>query len=524
MELFLRIMQFMIKIAYTIVYKLLNFVYSPEKNELPPIEDDTILLSLTEVLKRLQTRELSSVELLESYMERIRDVNPYLNAIVETRFDDALEEANRVDAMLKLSTPERLNELYKNQPLLGVPFTVKEACGVKDLSFEVGSLKRQGMKSKSNGAVISILRSAGAIPLLVSANPEYCFSIETNTYTNGKCCNAYDATKSSGGSSGGEGALNGAGATLFGIGSDIAGSIRIPSLFNGVFGHKPTGGAVSVSGHFPHANDADYIQYLQLGPITRFASDLSLILHVMAGNKASKLHLLSPVQLNQMKIYYSLGFTDLNGILHHDVHNDISGSILNAANYFKQKGLPVKEAKIKGFRNSTEIALSSIAHLHNFPFLIENPGDFPVLKTLSEYSLSVFGLSDFTKDGLIFELMRRTNGFMPTRNSYKYRKERDLLRSEIIRLLGDNGVLFFPTFTVPAIHHNSSLLPLWAIDYTLIFNVCGLPATHVTMGLNKDKLPVGFQVIASPFKDRLCIKIAEELEAKFGGWVPPEDA
>lgn len=87
--------------------------------------------------------------------------------------------------------------------------------------------------------------------------------------------------------------------------------------------------------------------------------------------------------------------------------------------------------------------------------------------------------------------------------------------------MGSNGVLFFPSFHVPAIHHNTSVFAQWGIDYCLIFNVLGLPTTHIPMGLDSNGLPIGFQVVAAPMKDKLCLQIAGELEQGFGGWVPP---
>lgn len=99
-----------------------------------------------------------------------------------------------------------------------------------------------------------------------------------------------------------KGALNGSGSSVFGVGSDIAGSIRIPSLFNGVFGHKPTGGLIPNDGIFPSCDDPDCTQYLQAGVITRFGCDLSLILHVMAGENSIKLDFATPVDTKDIKV------------------------------------------------------------------------------------------------------------------------------------------------------------------------------------------------------------------------------
>lgn len=99
-----------------------------------------------------------------------------------------------------------------------------------------------------------------------------------------------------------QGVLIGSGASLFGIGSDIAGSIRVPSLFNGIFGHKPTGGLLSIINHFPFSADACFSNYLVVGPMCRYAKDLPTLLHIMAGKKADKLRLNEPLHTKDIKV------------------------------------------------------------------------------------------------------------------------------------------------------------------------------------------------------------------------------
>lgn len=97
--------------------------------------------------------------------------------------------------------------------------------------------------------------------------------------------------------------MNGAGATPFGVASDISGSIRLPALFCGVFGHKPTGSLLSVQGHFPYSKkDAEFGHFMQMGPITRFAQDMPLLLQIMAGKNAEKLHFDEIVKLDDIKV------------------------------------------------------------------------------------------------------------------------------------------------------------------------------------------------------------------------------
>jgi fatty acid amide hydrolase 2 len=148
----------------------------------------------------------------------MQEVEPYLNAVVENRFDEAIKEAERADKLI-LDT----SELYviQNYPLLGVPFTVKESIALRGLSYGNATKPRAGVKADKDAAVVERLRAAGAIPLAVSTTPEYCLSWETYNHVSGRTLNPHNLTKTPGGSSGGEAALNGAGASCFGIGKVI---------------------------------------------------------------------------------------------------------------------------------------------------------------------------------------------------------------------------------------------------------------------------------------------------------------
>lgn len=106
----------------------------------------------------------------------------------------------------------------------------------------------------------------------------------------------------------------GAGASVFGIGSDIAGSIRVPAQFNGIFGHKPTGGVVSVNGHFPNSTDECFGKYLVVGPMCRYAKDLPTLLYIMSGKNASKLRLDEQLYTKDIRVRMRVE-RDLNLIL-----------------------------------------------------------------------------------------------------------------------------------------------------------------------------------------------------------------
>ncbi|XP_017073503.2 fatty-acid amide hydrolase 2-A [Drosophila eugracilis] len=528
MEIFVRVILIFVKVFAWIIFPILDAFVYPRKSKrtlIPPIRNRLLTLSVQELRSRLKSRQLTSVELVRTYIEHIEVVNKHLNALVESRFTAALEEATETDDLIaSCKTAEDVEKLFEERPLLGLPVTIKESCALEGMTFSVGSLARKNIKAKADGKAVKRLKLAGAIPLLVSATPEYCFSLETDTLLNGTCVNPYDFERTPGGSSGGEGALNGAGASLFGIGSDIGGSIRIPSLYCGIFGHKPSGGVVSVEGHFPNSTDPNIEHYLVEGPMTRFAGDLSELLQVMAGKENStKLRLNEPVQLSQIRILYSLGFEGINGWMHVSVDKDIKDAICRATTHLKSLGLEVKKAKLPNLENSVEVSLSGIAGQDLMDYLLEDDhaDSSKVRETLWEIVKSLRGHSSYTTNALVFELTRRTDAFMSKSKLKSYLEETSELIGEFKDLLGDNGVLICPTLNLPAPRQKWSLISLWGVDYTLLFNVLGLPVTHVPMGLNDRGLPIGLSVIGAPNQDRLCLRVAVELERAFGGWKPP---
>src|SRR6202011_2168840 len=167
-------------------------------------------------------------------------------------------------------------------PLLGVPFTVKESIAVRGMPNSAGLVARQGLASEDNAPAVQRLLDAGAIALGVTNTSELTLWIESNNRVYGQTSNPYDGTRTAGGSSGGEGAAVGSGGSPFGIASDIAGSIRIPAFFCGVFGHKPSAGLVPNSGLYPPA-PGESGRMLGTGPLARRAEDLMPLLRIIAG-------------------------------------------------------------------------------------------------------------------------------------------------------------------------------------------------------------------------------------------------
>ncbi|XP_073943358.1 fatty-acid amide hydrolase 2-A-like isoform X1 [Choristoneura fumiferana] len=479
------------------------------------------LRSATDLARAVREGEMTSEHLVSIFIARVKEVNPLLNAVVEDRFSAALTDAKEVDRQIEEAKRSgSFKELVTNKPLLGVPFTVKESCSLAGLSNAVGCLENAGSRATTDGAAVNLVKEAGAIPLLVSNTPELCLGWETTNLVNGTTNNPYCLTRTPGGSSGGEAALLASGASVFAVASDIAGSIRIPAAFCGVFGHKPTPGIIPIDGHIPTLNDENYPKFLTVGPMTRKAEDLPLLLNVMAGKNRHKLRLDEPVDLSQIKVFQMTEATQSIALL--NVHKSIKDAIRNAARYLsKECGATISHEKFAELRDSVELSISVFFSMKDIPNMLQDPTNPKRERNLIFELIKYFrGEGSRSLQGLGFSMIDKTKLFIPAGRRTHYCERADALKEKITRTLGDNGVLLYPVFTDPAHRHHQVFARASAVVYTMLVNVLGLPAVAVPICV-AGELPIAIQVIAGPYQDRLCLAVAKQLEIGFGGWHPP---
>ncbi|XP_014615331.1 PREDICTED: fatty-acid amide hydrolase 2-B-like [Polistes canadensis] len=500
---------------FNILFKILNFImkkFNREKPQrIPPNNNDLFELSASVLAKKIRLREITSQEVVKAYIERIKQVNPIINAVVEDRFEEALEEAKICDKKIK-DGEITSSEMEKQKPLYGVPFTVKESCMLKGLSYTGGSYARKGIKALDNGEAVELMRNAGGIPLCVTNIPELCSGFDSYNLLFGKTYNPYNTRCTAGGSSGGEGALIGSGCSLIGIGSDLAGSIRIPALFNGIFGHKPSAGIVPYKDHLPFMDDETFKQYLVIGPLARYAEDLHLAMKVLSVKYNRDLHLDDPVDLKKLNVYYLEDIGHKIGLI--ETQEEIQTCIREAVKHFKYCGSKVEE--YPGSLTNIFDAVTRQLLLIKIPLLLD-PNDFKNEQSvIYELLKTVLGCSQHTFGVVFAKIIMNISTYKES-----IKQELKIQFQYLTNLLGDNGVIILPTFPLTAPTGKLiQLLMVNGISCTLS-NCFGFPATNVPMGFDKNGLPIGFQVIAAPYQDRLCLALAKELEKSFGGWVPP---
>lgn len=466
-------------------------------------------LSAQAMLAGMAAGRWTSLELVEEHIAQIRQVNPAINAVVFERYELARAEAQAADQRRKAGG--------QLPALLGVPCTIKENFEFTGTPQASGLVSRKRIINQQDAPTVARLRAAGAIPLGVTNTPELCMWMETHNRVYGRTGNPYDPRRIAGGSSGGEGAIIGAGGSPFGLGADVGGSIRMPAFFNGVFGHKPTPGIVPNTGQMP-LPVGDVGRYCVTGPLCRRAEDLMPVLRVLAGPDGADPHcqnfeLQNPdeLELSGRRLLVITG----NG--RQRVSRSLQAAQQRAAKALAPLFDDCQTVELYLLRHSFEIWSAAMAAAESSSFSERLGGGQPV-SVLHELRRWGLRRSAHTLPALALAGLEKLP--MPK----KYLQMLDTLRSQILELLADDNVLLFPPYTRSAPRHNAPMLTPFDWVYTGILNVLELPSTQVPLGLDARGLPTGVQVVSAPGNDALCIRVAQELERSCGGWVPPWEA
>lgn len=469
----------------------------------PPSSQPWLRSSATALACAVREGRVSSRALVDLHISRVEEVNPRINAVVATRFQEARAEADAWDARVRRGVDELL------PPFAGVPCTIKECFGVEGMPQTAGLVARKGTIAREDATAVARLRAAGAIVLGVTNTSELCMWVESDNRVYGRTRNPHDLGRTAGGSSGGEGAIIAAGGSPFGLGSDIGGSIRMPAFFNGIWGHKPSSGLVPGTGQYPLAH-GPALRYLTTGPLARHAEDLMPLLRVLAGpdgqdSACEPLALGDPraVDIAKLRVLDVRG----DGILPLD--RDLLRAQAKVADALRAMGARVEEASLRGLRQSLAIwsAMMADAGGPSFRALLENGGSLSVRR---ELVLSALGRSSFTFPALALVLVEAVPRYMKARTRSLVRAGH-ALRAELEERLGDDGVMLYPSHRRPAPRHGTPLaFPVeWA--YTAILNVLEVPATQVPLGRTRSGVPLGVQVVSARGGDDRTIAVGMAL-------------
>ncbi len=461
--------------------------------------ENLIFASATSLANMIREKQVSSKEVVESYLHRIEEVNPKLNAVVVVTADRALTEAEAADSALAAGSIKGT--------LHGVPMTIKDALETAGVVSTGGTMGRASYVPSEDATVVARLRDAGGIMLGKTNLPELSAASESDNLIYGRTNNPYDLSRTPGGSSGGEAAIIAAGGSPFGIGSDSGGSIRHPSHLCGIAGIKPTSGRVPRTGHFPPP-DGLTESWWQVGPMARYVEDLALILPIIAGVDSidpgiAPVPLGDPddVEVGSLRV----SFHTAGGAL--KPTDETRAAVEAAAAALADAGCHVEEAAPPGIENIMDISwgLDGVDGGAAIRALLKKTGTTR-LHPLMEQDLA--RQSDNAKTGVeTAALLIRLDEF----------------RRSMLTFMGKYDIILCPVHTSPAVPHGTGVdeehFP--GFMYAMAYNITGCPGAVVRGGTSPEGLPIGVQVVARPWREDMALAAALSIEATLGGWQPP---
>ena len=432
----------------------------------------------TQIAEAIRGRRLSSKDAVRAFLSRIDDVNAKLNAIVVLCRRSALEEARRAD--------EAVERGEKLGPLHGVPITIKDAYEMSGVVSTGGTLGRKDFVPDRDATVVARLRQAGAIVLGKTNLPEISMGFESSNLVYGRAKNPYDTGRTPGGSSGGEAAIIAAGGSPLGVGSDAGGSIRWPAHCCGIAGLKPTTGRIPRTGHWPPFGGV-FSLVTQPGPMARSVRDLALALPILAGPDGQDptvvpIGLGDPdrVSLGRLRV----AFHTSNGVA--EPTEELKEAVRRAARLLEDEVETVNEDRPQALEETPALHASIMgadAGQVARAILREagSPEMDPDLKArIAMMPSEPVSVKEFMDD------LARLEGY----------------RSRMIGFMQGYDVLLGPAAPVPAAlhHHGYDGFPESG-SYSHAYNLAGWPALVIRGGTSPEGLPLGIQVISTPWRE-----------------------
>ncbi len=475
--------------------------------------------SAVELAGMIRRGEVTSREVVEAHIDRLRLTEPRVRAIVAYRYTAAREAADAADARIAAAADDE--EL---PPLLGVPCTIKESIGVEGMPNTAGFKPVAGRLAEQDAPAVRRLVEAGAIPLGVTNTSELCLWIESRNRVYGDTANPYDVTRTVGGSSGGEGAVIGSGGSPFGLGSDLAGSIRVPAFCCGIFGHKPSVGVVPTTGHFPMGAGPSR-RMMVIGPLARRAEDLMPLMRVLNYDDPDdpydrEIPLGDPadVQLKGLRVVVPDGFgvTSL-------IAKEMIAVRERVVEHLAGQGADIVRVSARGLIKTQIVYVEALRAALDDEF---NTSIGWEVERIRDMYRDLRRSDDSAHTAAFVNLMtaaRLLGSVYGARATGPLERTAEKLAAQFTEQIGD-GVMLLPPLPRAAPPHGWTTLRPWAMQTMVPANLFGFPATQIPMGFGHEGLPLGVQVMAPMDQDHKTIAIALELEKAFGGWVPPEHA
>ena len=475
--------------------------------------------SAHEILEKIKQGEVSSLEVLESFLAQVKKVNPKINAIVALDIERAKEKAKEADNKISLKS--------KLGPLHGLPMTIKDAFEVEGIVSTGGNPAWKDNIPKRNAEAVQRLVDAGAIIFGKTNVPFLSSDLQSFNKIYGTTNNPWDLERTPGGSSGGSAAALAAGMTPLELGSDIGGSIRVPAHFCGLYGHKPSYNIISEVGHMPPPPGSILTGngLSVAGPLARSPEDLEIALDVLVAAQEQdsqawkvKLPKARTKKIKELKIAV---WPDEP---YAEADDEITNLIKDTAEDLRHAGAKVETVDLP-------ISFEEIDKIYS---LLLNP--LMLAGSPKETFETLAKLNESLDPNDVSELAKVARGSVLKHADWVLVNAiRQNMRQKWREFFNKFDVILCPTCITPAFKHNHNPVherkltingkddeylraTLWAGPAVS----AGLPSTNVPIGMSSNNLPISMQITGPYLEDKTCLEVAKVVRNLRGGFkIPP---
>ena len=452
-------------------------------------------LGATKLAELIRTKEVSSREVVQAHLNRIKETNPKINAIVTLLEVAALKDADAADKAV--ANGAALGALH------GVPFTIKDSLDTAGILTQRGSKLFAGNIPTKDATAVARFKAAGGIPLAKTNLPEFSGWTESDNLVTGRTNNPWNLERTPGGSSGGESAAIASGMSPIGLGSDVAISVRGPAAFTGIAALKATHGRIPYTGHYPLVTE----RWWHVGPMGQTVSDVALgysILKGADGVDGYAVHSALAEAADARIPGQALRVGWVSDAAFAPVDPEITAAVAAAASMLATMGCDVEEVTLP-FLGTPLNALMTVVYSELVPTI-------KALAKGRESELHAAGKAIINFPEASFAEYLAASG------------KSEALRSAFAGFFQKYDVLLCPVNPMTATPHGATEVIVngqkasWmhVMSATSPFNLSGLPALSVPYAFSSEKLPINIQLVSRWLDEATILRLGALLERKGG--------
>ncbi len=475
---------------------------------------DITELTVHEIQEKLKNKELTVTDITKAYVDRINEKEKDVEAFVTTLTDEALEQAKDIQA--------KINAGEISGDFAGIPIGIKDNMCTKGVRTTCSSKMLENFIAPYDATVVEKLNKENMIDLGKLNMDEFAMGGSTEYSYFKKTRNPWDLNKVPGGSSGGSAAAVAANLVPWALGSDTGGSIRQPASFCGVVGLKPTYGLVSRYGLVAFASSLD-----QIGPITKDVRDSAMLLNIIAGHDEKD----STSAEVEKKDYTKCLNNDVKGLkigiprefFAEGINEEVKDRLEKIIEEYKNMGAEIEEFSLDIAQYSLATyyiiacaeASSNLGRFDGIRYGYRTP-EFSNLKDIYRKSRSE-GFGEEVKRRIILGTYVLSSGYYDAYYK-KAQQVRTLVMNEFNKAFEKYDVILTPTAPTAAFDIGSKSnnpLEMYLADIcTVSVNIAGLPGISIPVGVNREGMPVGMQLIGNRFQEEKILHAAYAMEQK----------